>query len=365
MKSLNEIRLQINEIDSEMSKLFTRRMKAVEEVAKIKKQLGMPVFDASREDEVIKKNSARIEDPELRSYYVSYIKYNMELSRKYQHKILEGMKIAYSGVKGAFANIAAEKIFTDGEAVAYPDFASAYNAVVDGDCDCAVLPIENSFAGDVEVVMDLAFSGPLYINGVYDLQVAHNLLVVPGVKLDDIKKVVSHPQALSQCAPFINEHGFETEAASNTAIAARILSESQSKDTAVIASSLTAKLYGLEVIERKINESNTNTTRFAVFSRVANKPSNSNDQFAMFFTVNNEAGSLGKAVSEIGRFGFNLRNLKSHPTKEHNWEYYFFAEGSGNIHDDNGKMMLEALQKNCSHLRVIGAYDSEKKLNGD
>lgn len=155
------------------------------------------------------------------------------------------MKIAYSGVEGAFANIAASRIFPDGHLVSFGDFEEAYNAVVDGECDCCVLPIENSFAGEVGQVMDLMFQGSLYINGVYGLPVVQNLLALPGTKMSDIKEVVSHPQALSQCAAYITKHGYSMRQSSNTARAAKEVVERGDPHVAAIASAETAELYGL------------------------------------------------------------------------------------------------------------------------
>lgn len=362
MDSLHIAREKINEIDKKMAELFACRMQAVATVAEHKKKCGMPILDAERERAIIEKNSEYVEDTVLRSYYIDFLNSNMDISKKYQNRLINGMRIAYSGVKGAFAESAASRIFKGCETVGYPDFAAAYNAVVNGECDCAVLPIENSFAGDVNMVIDIAFDGPLYINGVYDLEVVHNLLVLPGTDKKQIKTVMSHPQALSQCAPYIAAAGYETKAAANTALAAKTLIEMNDSSVAVIASYDTAKIYNLEIAERKINESAVNTTRFAVFSKCANKPTSKDNQFVIFFTVKHEAGSLGRAVSAIGKYGFNLRTLKSHPTKKLNWQYYFFAEGTGDINSKEGNEMLAALRENCEDVKVVGVYSSEKML---
>ena len=359
MTELEKARLTINEVDKEMAQLFEKRMDAARVVAEYKKLHGMQITDAAREAEVIKRNSTLIENEDYKSYYISFLQHNMDLSKNYQHRLLEGMKVAYSGVEGAFANIAANKVFPDSVAVPFPDFKSAYNSVVDGECDCVILPIENSYNGDVGQVMDLAFFGSLYINGIYDIGVVQNLLGVKGAKLGDIKTVVSHSQALGQCANYIKKHGFETEEAVNTAVAAKRVAEMGRVDIAAIASDEAARKYGLEKLDSHINESNNNTTRFAVFSRSAKTPSVSDNHFILLFTVTTEAGSLGKAISIIGENGFNLKALKSRPTKELVWSYYFFAEGEGNINSENGKKMLEELKEKCSEIRVVGSFEKE------
>lgn len=363
MTLLEEARIKINRIDREMSALFCERMDAAAQVAAYKKETGMPVFDPEREAEVLRKNTEMLDRDEFRSYYADFLQYMMDISKRYQKRLLDGRRIAYSGVKGAFAWIAATRIFPVGTAVPYPDFRAAYEAVEKGECDCAVLPIENSYQGDVTQVMDMAFAGSLFINGVYDLDVTQSLLALPGTKLSDITEVISHPQALGQCAGYLRAHGMKATEASNTAVAAQTVAELGRKDLAAIANRETAALYGLAVIEKEINESRTNTTRFAVFSRTPTTPSPADNHFIMYFTVKNEAGALGRAISVIGQNGFNLRALKSRPTKDNNWEYYFYVEGEGNIHAPNGQQMLEWLQMACISVKVVGSFPAEKKLH--
>jgi len=328
-----------------------------------KAERGLPILDNAREAEVIAKNAALVENDELRSYYINFVKNNMELSKQYQRKLMEGIKIAYSGVEGAFAYIAAARIFPEGNYVSYPDFKSAYNAVADGECDCAVLPIENSYAGEVGQVMDLMFKGSLYVNGVYDLQIKQNLLGIQGARVEDIKCVVSHPQALSQCAAYIKKHGFEQLQASNTAIAALSVLEKGNKELAAIASEETAALYGLAVLDRSVNESATNTTRFAVLSPIQSKSARSkNSTFFLLFTVNHVAGALASAIGVIGRHGFNMKALRSRPMREDAWQYYFYVEAEGDENSEAGKRMLSELAEHCDMLKVVGSYPAEIAL---
>ncbi len=359
MTELEKARKIINETDSKMAKLFEKRMDAAKMVAAYKKEHGLPIDDFAREEELIKRNTALIESEEYRSYYVSFLKDTIGVSKKLQHRLLDGMRVAYSGVEGAFANIATERIFPDASAVACKDFKSAYDAVVNGECDCALLPIENSFNGDVSQVLDLSFFGSLYITGIYEIEVVQNLLANDGATIGDIKQVISHPQALGQCAEFIKEHGFETIEAVNTAVAARQVRESGRTDIAAIGSVEAGKKFGLKRIEGHINQSGNNTTRFAVFSRSQRSQNSKDKHFIMLFTVKNAAGSLGKAISVIGEYGFNLKALKSRPTKELIWDYYFYAEGEGDIYSDHGKLMLKQLKKCCNNLKILGTFEKE------
>ena len=359
MNQLEQARKIISEVDAEMAALFEKRMHAAELVAEYKKEKGLPVFDAAREQLLIEKGSARIEDESLRSYYVSFLQHTMDVSKAYQHRLLEGMRVAYSGVPGAFAHIASGRIFPDAIPMSYPDFAAAYKAVEEDECDVAVLPIENSYNGDVGQVMDLAFFGSLHINGIYELEVTQNLLVLPGTTVDDIKEVISHPQALGQCALYIRERGWKEVQAVNTAVAAQTVAEKGDKSLAAIGSEEAGARYGLQKLEGHIEQDSGNTTRFAVFSRSAKAPAPTDTRFVMTFTVNNEAGSLGRAVSVIGEHGFNLIALKSRPTKHLSWSYYFYAEGEGNIHSPEGKAMLEDLKGSCNNVSVLGSFEKE------
>lgn len=362
MTDLEKAREIINESDREMARLFEKRMDAIRLVAAYKKEHGVPVDDLAREADMIKKNSALIKDDEYRSYYVNFLRQTIDVSKSMQHKILDGMRVAYSGVEGAFANIVAERIFPDAKTVACPDFKAAYEAVVNGECDCAVLPVENSFNGDVGRVMDLAFFGSLYVTGVYEAEIVQNLLAVKGTTIDEVKTVISHPQALGQCADYIEKHGFATVEAVNTAVAAKQVAEANRHDVAAIGSEEAAEKFGLKKLEGHINQSSTNSTRFAVFSRARKAESKADNRFIMLFTVKNAAGSLGRAVSVIGEYGFNLLALKSRPTKELVWDYYFYAEGEGNISSEEGKAMRKELKKCCSNLKILGSFEKEIKI---
>lgn len=360
MNQLEERRKEINEIDKEMAKLFEQRMKACMGVAEYKREHALPVLDATREAEVIAKGADRIEDSTLREYYVGFMKDVMKTSRAYQTRLLEGMKVAYSGVEGAFGHIAAKKAFPHAKIEACPDFASAYYGVEEGVYDCAVLPIENSYAGDVGAVMDLMFSGSLYVNQVVEVEVNHNLLVRPNATLDKIKCVVSHPQALEQCADYIRAHGWETISYSNTAAAAKYVAEQGDDSIAAIASEETAEIFGLSLLMRSIHSARNNTTRFAVLSRGQNLPAPTDrtgrEHFMLMFTTKNEAGALVQPLNILGAHNFNMRNLRSRPMKELIWNYYFFIEAEGNINTPDGQDMLHELSAVCAQIKLIGTY---------
>lgn len=352
---LSEAREIINRVDSQMAELFAERMRAAEIVFEYKKEYGLPIADSEREEAVIEKNSALIDDDVIKAYYIDYIKNLMGISRAYQYRMQNGLKVAYSGVEGSFAHIAAGRIFPCGNRISFRDFKSAYDSVMKGETDVAVLPIENSYAGEVGQTIDLIFSGSLFINGIYELEIHQNLLGIPGSTVDDIKKVTSHPQALGQCHDYIKLRGFDVEEASNTAIAAKTVSDLNDKSLGAIASVETAEIYGLKVLETNINKSGENTTRFAVLSKVkADSPTLSNS--VLMFTVKNEAGSLANAISIIGKYGYNMTALRSRPLKKHSWQYYFYIEIDGTTDTENGQKMIAELSGVCDKLKIAGTF---------
>lgn len=359
MKELNDVRLEINDIDEKMAELFEKRMVLAKEIAQYKLAHGLSLVDSKREEEVIRKNLEFIKDEDVKSYYVNFIKAVMGESKKYQSLIMSGIKVAYCGVPGAFSYIAAQKAYPEGNYISYPDFESAYKACESGEVDVVVLPIENSFAGEVGTVMDLTFQGSLHINKVFDLEICQNLLGLKGADRKDIKKIISHPQALGQCREYILKKGYETEEFSNTALAALEAVRRNDKSIGVIASKEVAELYGLEVLDSHINTVSNNSTRFACFSRIARLPDKDvkmGEHFILVYTVLNEAGALAQTLNIIGSHGFNMRNVKSRPMKELAWNYYFFVEIEGNVNSIDGQEVINELKTVCDRLKLVGTY---------
>lgn len=358
-----EARKNIDRIDRKMAELFAERMQAAAVVAAYKEEHGLPVEDKAREAEMIARNTERL-PPAYRPYYRNFLVGTITESKRYQRLLVSGLRVAYSGVEGAFAHVATMRIFGEpGEKVACPDFATAYRSVESGACHCAVLPIENSYAGDVGQVMDLAWRGSLTISGIYDLPLSQCLLAKPGVTLAEVREVVSHPQALAQCQPYLRRQGWIQTTAVNTAVAARTVAAGERREVAVIAARETAELYGLQVLENDINEQKSNTTRFAVFSTAACEIKPSDNHFVLLFSCKNQPGALGDAISVISRHDYNLKCLKSHPTGVENWAYYFYAEGEGNLGTEAGQTMRRELERVCNSVRVLGSFSGERMLN--
>ena len=358
MEDITRYRDTIDKIDDQMAGLFEERMNVCRKIAEYKKEHGLSVWDEKREQDILQRNTKSIKSPELEEYYVNFMKDTLTISSRYQERLMAGMKVAYSGVEGAFAYIAAKAMFPEASLICKSSFSAAYNSVENGECDCVVLPLENSYAGEVSTVMDLTFSGGLFVNQVMDLPIKHNLLGIHGSHREDIRKVISHPMALSQCSEYISSHGFEIKNSGNTATASQKVMELNDVSVAAIASKETAGIMGLDVLDENIQDSGLNTTRFAAFSRYSNRRSTGGDDenFILVFTVKNEAGALAQTLNIMGAHGYNMRSLRSRPMRELMWNYYFFVEAEGNINTQNGKDMLQELSAICGGLKLVGSY---------
>ena len=282
-------------------------------------------------------------------------------------------QIAYCGIEGAFANLAAKRIFPNDTLTAFPSFDKAYEAVVQGKCDYAVLPLENSFAGDVSQVFDLLFQGPLTVSSIYYFHISQTLLGTQDSELSDIKTVISHQQAIDQCIQFIHDHKMNAIAVPNTAFAAQKVSKDNNKSFAAIASEESAGIYNLKILQKNINQDSRNTTRFAVFSKneeaqIEPKPEaeQEKDYISMLvFSVKNKPGSLAKAIRMIGKKGFNLISLHSRPVKNLPWEYYFYAEVEGNMKNRKGLNLIKKMDKVCTQARIAGHFYKNKSLSNE
>ena len=260
------------------------------------------------------------------------------------------MTVAYCGTRGSFAEIAANKLYPNGVLFACATFQEAYDLADKGKTDVALLPLENSYAGEVAATVDLTYRGDLFITDVYQMRVEQNLIGVKGARLSDVKTVLSHPQALAQCAEYISEKGFLQQIAENTAFAAKTVAERGDKSLAAIASRTSAELYGLDVIAENVAESKDNTTRFAVFGKTPPEK-RAGEHLILLFAVRDRSGALAEALTIIARYGYNMKSLHSRPLKDKPWQYYFYveAEGSG---DENA--LLNALKICCADQKIAG-----------
>lgn len=228
------------------------------------------------------------------------------------------MKVAYQGEPGAYSEKAARELLGGRIlTIPYPSFEEAFKAVASREVDYAVLPIENSLGGSIHNNFDLLLRYNLHIIAEHDFRVEHTLLALPGVKKEDIKRVMSHPQALAQCDSFIREWGVKPEAAYDTAGSAKMIKEQGLTDCAAIASDLAGETYGLQILASNIEDHEENFTRFLVLSRVpvsALLPPSMPAKTSIVFVVQNTAGALYKALACFSLRDIDFSKIESRPT---------------------------------------------------
>ena len=265
------------------------------------------------------------------------------------------MKVSFQGEPGAYSEQAVFNYFGKVETVPCESFDAMFDAVVSGKSDAALAPIENSLAGSIHQNYDLLLRHDLHIVGEYFLRVQHCLITNPGVKMEDIKKAISHPQALGQCAGYLRSHGIKAEQVYDTAGSVKMLKESGARDVAAIASKRAAELYGMQILQEGIEDNPENYTRFLAVGRESIVPTNE-AKTSIVFTLKNMPGALFKAMSVFALRDIDLTKIESRPLQGKPWEYLFYIDLIGSTSDDVTKRALDHLGEYAVTLRVLGSY---------
>jgi len=265
-------------------------------------------------------------------------------------------KAAFQGVPGAYSEEAIIKYF--GEEVptkGFPTFEEAFAAVQEGQAELGFLPAENSTAGTITKTYDLLFDSNLSIVGEFFLRIHHNLLALPGAELSEIQKVYSHPQGLAQCQGFLKKHAFEPVVEFDTAGSARKIRDENLKGAAAIASARAAEVYGLDILEKNIEDFATNTTRFFILSKGQAQPGEKN-KTSIVFSIRHEPGELLRCLEEFATRAINLTKIESRPEKDRPWHYVFYLDFEGYVEDPPVEKALVNLLKRAIFVKVLGSY---------
>ena len=376
MEDLQELRKQIDQIDQEMVRLFEARMDVCRQVAEYKIANGKKVLDRSRELEKLDTLGGMAHNDFNRHGIRELFQQIMAMSRKLQYQLLEKegvsgslpftridhidrkhCRVVYQGVEGAYQHQAALEYFGKDVNVFHMDtWKGCMEAIKEGMADYAVLPIENSSAGEVNDIYDLLEEYENYIVGEQIIKIQHALLGVPGTKLEDIRTVFSHPQALMQCAGYLNRHPqWKQISFSNTAVAAEKAAQDGDKSQAAIAGEITAKLYGLEILEMPVNDCRFNSTRFII---VTNRKMYEKDarKVSICFELPHVSGSLYNILSHIIYNDLNMCKIESRPIPERNWEYHFFVDFEGNLDDSAVKNAIRGIAEEAVNFKILGNY---------
>jgi prephenate dehydratase len=270
------------------------------------------------------------------------------------------MKVAFQGEPGAYSEQAVFEYFGDVETLPCESFEVVFKAVVSGMCESALIPIENSLAGSIHQNYDLLLRHNLHIVGEFFLRIRHCLIALPGVRKEGIKKAISHPQALGQCAGYLRNHGIKTEQVYDTAGSVKMLAESGARDTAAIASRRAAELYGLQILEEGIEDNIENYTRFLAIALEPGVPKGET-KTSIVFTLKNQPGALFKALSVFALRDIDLTKIESRPLQGQPWEYLFYIDFIGATHEETTRRALDHLGEYALMLRVLGSYPRSKE----
>ena len=366
MKELAACRAEMDDIDRQIVSLFEKRMEIAREEAAYKRHNDMDLYDAAREQDILKSRAQMVKDAALRPGAAALFAEILRLTHEEEHRALEKaektQRVAYSGVPGAFSESAVVAFFgEDCDRENYKTFEEVFATVAQGRVKYGVVPVENSSSGSIHDVYDLLGKYACYIVGEQLVRVEHCLLGVPGTSVEDVKTVYSHEQGFAQCPVFLGKHpGWTKIPYFNTAIAAQHVAQMGDKSGAAIASRLAAKQYGLDILVPDIHSFDGNHTRFVVVSA---SPASIGvpDKATLTFTARHERGSLMRALSGFSALGMNLTHIESRPLHDCNWEYRFYLDLTGNVAEEHMRVLMEALQADCETCRLLGAYTAAKE----
>ena len=371
---LSEIRAEIDEADRQLIAAFTKRMDCSKRVAEYKHENGMPVFDPERERLILD-----IAEKQAGSYgYSARLLYStiMELSRALQHDMLgsgeelnnsvlgakrivpfddDSLRVVCFGVNGTYAHRAERKLFGSREPRFCSSFHDVFTALNANEADFGIAPIENSSAGSVTDVYDLMLRYRFYIAAAVDIPIDHCLAAKKGCAAENIKTVLSHPQALAQCSEYIRAKGLETKQMISTGAAAMTVAQSSETDTAAICSEEAAEKYGLDILLRGFQNAPDNTTRFIVISKELYIEDEA-DKISLCFSLPHTTGSLYNILCRFAAEGLNLTKIESRPKADTPFEYMFYLDFTGSIRSKGTLALMRALSDELADFSFLGNY---------
>ena len=350
--NLEDLRKEIDKADARIVELIGERIRLAKEIGKIKKKRGKQIKDGGREEQVLKnvKNIARhqsISQDDIESIYRQIV----AASRR-----IQGAEVAFQGEIGAYSEEAAFQFF--GSSIQLKPCESledVFKAVERGEVQFGVIPAENSLEGSISLSFDLLLDSSLKVFGEIELRVVHCLIGITEARLDLIKRVYSHPQALGQCKTFLRQLGCELIPTYDTAGSVRIIKEKGKSDRGAIASARAAEIYGMKILAREIEDNTNNFTRFFILSKHDSAPTG-NDKTSIVFAVKHNPGALYESLKELAARNINLTKIESRPTRRKPWEYNFYLDFEGHREDKVFKEALESLENTALFVKVLGSY---------
>lgn len=264
--------------------------------------------------------------------------------------------VACQGVEGAFSQLACQRLFKLPNIMFFQSFEHVFKAVESGMCQFGVLPIENSTAGSVNKIYDLMLEHNFFIVRSARLKVSHNLLVKPGVKLEDIREIYSHEQAINQCSDFLGTlKDVKITVCENTAVAAQMVSQSDRRDIAAISSRLCAEQYSLQRLKTSVQNQGSNYTRFICISKTPQIYPGA-DKTSIMMIVPHRPGSLSHILTKFSILGINLTKLESRPLPEREFEFMFYFDLEASVYAPEMERLFLDLESECETIRYLGSY---------
>lgn len=365
---LSTLRSEIDSIDNEMLELFKRRMEINIDVAKYKQANNMPIFQQGRENQVIDRVKSNSPDW-LQNGTESLFLQIMDIGKSIQQQTLykdifmeyqpldvnNSSKVACFGIEGSNTEQAVLKIFPDCTNIKYiSTFEDVCKSVESGETDFGVLPIQNSTSGSINTTYDLLKKYNLYITNTVDVSLSHCLAVKEGTKLQDVKKVYSHPQGFTQCSEFMEKYQFEAHEHGNTSLSAKHVLESD-MPIGAICSEHCAKLYGLVPIVKNISDVLPNYTQFICVSNKFRKSKDANI-ISVILTIPHVKGSLYRLLTKFFVCGLNLVKLESRPIMDGSFEFAFYLDFEGTVDDIVVSSLLTSLKNELEYFKFLGNY---------
>ncbi|MFC2010180.1 prephenate dehydratase [Chloroflexota bacterium] len=350
--SLEDLRAKIDKFDDRIVKLIAERVRIAEEIGRLKKEQGLQIEDIAREKLVLKSVRELADEEKINQEDMERI-FRQIISAS---KNVEGTEIAFQGETGAYSEEAASQFF--GPLIQTEPCESVddvFKTVEQGETPFGIIAIENSLEGSISRSYDLLLDSNLMVCGETELKVVHCLIVNPGTRLDAIKKVYSHPQALGQCHTYLRHLNCELVPTYDTAGSVKMIKEKRINDGAAIASNRAAEIYDMQVIAREIEDNPNNFTRFFILAN-QDAPPSGNDKTSIVFSVQHRAGALYEFLNTLASNKINLTKIESRPTRQKPWEYNFYLDFEGHHEDKNAKEALEELGKTAVFIKVLGSY---------
>ena len=354
--SLEELRKRIDEIDADIVRLLAERIKISEQIGSEKREQGKQIEDSEREKIVLEHVNQLARELNISPSDIETI-YQQIMTAS---KRVQGVSVAFQGEIGAYSEEAAYQFF--GTSILLKPCESLENvfkAVEKDEVQFGVVPVENSLEGSISQSYDLLLDSSLKVCGEIELRVVHCLIGLPESRLDLIKKVYSHPQALGQCKTFLRHLGCELIPTYDTAGSVKLIKEKGSPDSGAIASARAAEIYGMKILVREIEDNPNNFTRFFILAK-HDSPRTGNDKTSIVFSVKHKPGALYQALKELATRKINLTKIESRPTRRKAWEYNFYLDFEGHREDAICREALENLENTSLFVKVLGSYPKAK-----